>query len=107
MSTHQTARRKMAKQLGRELSSDEHVHHRDGDHHNNDLANLVVLPAREHQHHHHLGKSINAGEANQNAKLTREVVAKIRSSDLTQQELAELYGVHRQAISKIRRSLRW
>jgi DNA-binding transcriptional regulator YiaG len=97
----------MATHLGRALATDEHVHHRDGDHTNNDLSNLELLTARDHQHHHHLGRSMNAGEANQNAKLTRAQVKEIRASTLTQQALAELYGVHRQAISKIRRGTRW
>lgn len=36
------------KAIGRSLSRDEHVHHRDGDKQNNDLSNLEVLTAREH-----------------------------------------------------------
>lgn len=32
-----------------------HIHHKDGDHTNNDLANLVCISAAEHMKHHHAG----------------------------------------------------
>lgn len=38
----------MSKELGRELSSDEQVHHKDGDFLNNNIDNLEVLTAEEH-----------------------------------------------------------
>ena len=38
--------------LGRKLSSDEHVHHIDGDRSNNDPSNLMVMTASEHAAHH-------------------------------------------------------
>ena len=95
----------MAAHLGRPLHTHEHVHHRDGDSHNNDLSNLELLTVSEHRRHH--ARPINVGEANQNAKLTRTQVDEIRASTLTQQELAGLYGVSRTAISKVKRGIRW
>jgi len=38
--------------IGRRLSPKEHVHHIDGDKHNNDLANLRVMNPREHARLH-------------------------------------------------------
>lgn len=38
----------MEQHLGRQLSADEDVHHRDGDKQNNDLSNLEVLSHSEH-----------------------------------------------------------
>lgn len=38
--------------VGRELSSDEHVHHIDGDRLNNSLDNLLVLSSAEHRRLH-------------------------------------------------------
>lgn len=42
----------MEKKLGRELTSDEEVHHIDGNHLNNDPANLEVLSKSEHAKKH-------------------------------------------------------
>lgn len=38
--------------LGRVLTTDEHVHHKDGNKHNNDIGNLELLTASEHAKHH-------------------------------------------------------
>ena len=38
----------MEQHLGRKLERHEHVHHRDGDTHNNDLSNLELLTKSEH-----------------------------------------------------------
>jgi len=46
----------MEKYLGRKLDHSEHVHHIDGDKHNNDIANLVVLSASEHARLHALDR---------------------------------------------------
>lgn len=39
----------MAQELGRELEPNEQVHHKDGDFLNNDIDNLEVLTAEEHE----------------------------------------------------------
>lgn len=44
----------MEKALGRRLTTNEHVHHKDGDRLNNDLSNLEVLTNAEHQRLHQL-----------------------------------------------------
>lgn len=42
----------MAKELGRELTKDEEVHHIDGNPLNNDVSNLLVLTKEEHNKIH-------------------------------------------------------
>lgn len=42
----------MEQHLGRKLSADEHVHHRDGQRNNNDLSNLEVLHVVDHARLH-------------------------------------------------------
>ena len=46
--------------LGRWLSKDEHVHHKDGDRSNNDVSNLETVTAEEHAivHAEKLGKNV-------------------------------------------------
>ncbi len=60
----------MEKKLGRELTSDEEVHHIDGNHLNNDLANLEVLSKSEHSKKHaklksrdEMGTFVRGGDA--------------------------------------------
>jgi hypothetical protein len=43
----------MEQHLGRELRSDEIVHHKDGDKLNNDISNLEIMTRAEHARHHH------------------------------------------------------
>lgn len=54
----------MALHIGRELHSDEHVHHRDGDRKNNIIENLELMSASQHAAHHgkenHLSRRRNA-----------------------------------------------
>lgn len=38
--------------LGRELATHEHIHHKDGDKHNNDLGNLELLTSSDHAKEH-------------------------------------------------------
>lgn len=42
----------MEQKLGRPLKRGEHVHHRNGDTHDNRFENLELLSAKDHQHHH-------------------------------------------------------
>lgn len=46
------------KDLCRKLSSDEIIHHADGNKLNNDLSNLVVTNQADHTKWHHIGKKI-------------------------------------------------
>lgn len=49
----------MSAALGRQLLTEEHVHHIDGDTLNNSLENLEILSAAEHARVHGLGRHIN------------------------------------------------
>ena len=49
----------MEEHLGRKLSSDEIVHHIDGDKHNNDILNLTIMSRSEHSRWHRLHRTIN------------------------------------------------
>lgn len=42
----------MEKHLGRPLTTDEHVHHKDGQRDHNDISNLELIPNAEHQRLH-------------------------------------------------------
>lgn len=44
----------MAGYIGRELLSTEHVHHINGDKHDNDISNLQLMEASEHNREHML-----------------------------------------------------
>jgi hypothetical protein len=52
-SARQAARQLMTRELGRPLTTQEHVHHKDGDYTNNTLENLEILSPRAHAHRHH------------------------------------------------------
>jgi len=47
-----TYRKIMEEHLGRKLSSDEHIHHIDGNPSNNDISNLMILSNAEHSKIH-------------------------------------------------------
>lgn len=49
----------MEKHLGRKLSSNEHVHHKDGNGLNNEIDNLEILNPREHMKKHNTGWTNN------------------------------------------------
>lgn len=72
--------------LGRLLESDEHVHHRDGNRHDNRWENLQVMAHAEHHAHH-----------SQPIPLTEERVRKLLSAHTTY-ETARILRVHPQTL---------
>lgn len=88
------------------------VNHRNGDKADNRLDNLEYCTQAENIRHRidTLGFQVR-GEANVNARLTREQVREIRhlanGGGLLQREVAEKFGIAQQTVSKIVRGDRW
>lgn len=86
--------------LKRPLESHEHVHHIDGDRHNNDPKNLAVLTRVEHLKHH--GKERQGKPPSRKLLLTPEQIKEIRASKLLQWQIAKIFGVTQTLISQIK-----
>ena len=54
---HLEHRAVMEKHIGRTLKTNEHVHHKDGNKLNNDIANLEIVISNEHARSHSIGKT--------------------------------------------------
>lgn len=78
----------MENHLGRKLRTDEHVHHIDGDGHNNAISNLIVESIQEHMRFHQSpGQPRNyrhtdevrarIGAAHRGKKMSKDAKAKI------------------------------
>jgi hypothetical protein len=107
----------MEKHLGRELSSDEIVHHIDEDRSNNDLSNLQIMTREEHARLHRTGtiltceekqhKSLmNKGKARPDRRMfTDEQVREMRrlheEEGLSYSEIGRMYDVYRHTIRSI------
>jgi len=114
------------------LKNDECIHHINGDKENNNLENLKLMPKLEHNSFHNnknnspnLGKHFSdktkklmsknhynvKGENHPNHKLTEEQVIQIKlllkEGILTQQEIADMFGVSRLTISNIKNKRNW
>lgn len=64
--------------IGRKLSSDEHVHHIDGDKSNNDISNLQLMSRSEHLRMHALENGLGKDRAG--VEPTNKVPESIRST---------------------------
>ncbi len=86
------------------------VNHRDGNKQNNHLDNLEICTHSQNQLHRHRVLGQNNGENHPRAKLKEEDVHAIRSmaaEGITQQALADRFGVDRTAVSLIVRRKNW
>jgi predicted XRE-type DNA-binding protein len=107
------------------LKDGEDVHHINEDKEDNVFENLIMMPESEHSSFHSTGKQhsektrnkmseshLNTkGENSPNHKLTEEQVIQIKlllkEGILTQQEIADRFGVSRLTISAIKTGRRW
>ncbi len=88
------------------------VNHIDGIKINNEIWNLeYVTRSENHKHAYKLGLERQDGENNNNSKLTKNQVRKIRKlyndEEYSHSELSEMFGVKTQSISKIINYKRW
>jgi hypothetical protein len=95
----------MEEHLGRELDTDELVHHLNGDKLDNRIENLQIISRSEHCTLHH------SGENNVNAKLNADKVREIRhryaAGGVSQRQLASEFGVKQSAIWNIIQRSTW
>lgn len=85
------------------------VRHKDGDKSNPNLSNLAYGTTMENHEDKYEHGTHQMGEQNSRALLTKDEVLDIYDNPegLTQQELADYYGMSRQAISDIQRGQTW
>lgn len=81
--------------------------HLDGNPHNNRLDNLRWGTRSENYHDRHAHGTDNNGERHGNAKLTSAAVRGIRTSTLSDTELAGMYGVTRSTVNGARSGRSW
>jgi predicted XRE-type DNA-binding protein len=85
------------------------IHHIDKNKTNNNISNLQCLTQFEHKSIH--SKEQWHGENNYMAKLTEKdvklILRMLRTGNITQTRMAEIMGVYRSAISKIKHKQRW
>lgn len=98
----------MQKHLGRELLPSEHVHHIDGDKHNNAIDNLELLNGSAHRRHHAiksgLGKQTGVSPVNKTNGDTIELVRYLRKRGWLLRHIQQFTGLSWPTVSKYARS---
>lgn len=77
----------MSNHLGRELDSNETVHHKDEDKKNNEIQNLEIISPSKHAYNHNIGTAkyitIKCSHCNENfSKLLREYKCKTKKGQI-------------------------
>lgn len=85
------------------------INHIDGNKLNNSINNLEWCTyAENNQHAYDIGLNVKLdGEKNHNSKLTKEKIKEIRKSNLSNEELSEMYLVNKSTICKIKNGKAW
>jgi hypothetical protein len=99
------ARAVMEAHIGRELLSDEHVHHINEDPGHDRIENLELLTPAEHIARHRV--RLLAEQRAKASKLTPERVRAIDAADGSQAAVARRFGVSRSMVGLIKRGERW
>jgi DNA-binding transcriptional regulator YiaG len=105
----------MEQYLGRKLSRDEVVHHKDGNKENNDIENLELMSLSEHSRQHMLGNApseetkqklseASTGRQSANRKLSDNQVEQIRelhNEGVSNRKIARIFNVNHQTINDL------
>lgn len=97
----------------REDSHNLQVNHKDGDKTNNSLTNLEWVSAKENvQHAFKMGLRINIEDKNPaphtlTSNQVKEIISLLLKKELTIQEIANQYNVHKSAIENIKYKKTW
>lgn len=105
----------MEQHLGRQLSRNEVVHHKDGNKENNDIENLELMGLSEHSRQHQLGHELSeetkqklsealTGHRSTCRKLNDEQVEQIRelhNNGISNREIAKMFDVNHQTINDL------
>lgn len=105
----------MEQYLGRELTRDEVVHHKDGNKENNDIENLELMSLSEHSKQHRLGNTLSeeakqklsealTGHIAANRKLSDEQVEQIKelhNNGISNRKIAKMFNVNHQTINDL------
>jgi hypothetical protein len=85
------------------------INHKDGDKHNNHIANLELATGSENVIHRYndLNQKSAKGEDTGKAKITADDVRHIRNSEESNKQLAVKYNLHPNYISLVRHKRRW
>lgn len=108
----------MEKFIGRKLTSNEVVHHKNGNPTDNRISNLEVLSNSEHMKHHSkefvergfIGRKTRTSFTsigNPKKKLSISSVKKIRNSKLSGVELSSIYGISSSHANNLKAGLFW
>ena len=105
----------MEQYLGRKLSRDEVVHHKNGEKDDNDVDNLEVMDLSEHTKQHHIGSTLSEetkrkisealiGNQSVNRKLNDsqvEEIKRLHDNGVSNRKIAKMFNVNHQTINDI------